>query len=218
MFIITYFGYAAVLVAFEKHLLFNPGIVDKRVLVDLDQVQPSYVLVSSQADEHLGNAKLFAKKKGSIVISNHQALGSLRKERLPSYCTELLEPEKTLDLGKNIQITGYKLSRGGFLTPENTAFHIRSDQGSVIHLGYAKEIGSLTGTKPDLLIIPIAGKNKGTFNSKDAVKATLAINPRVVFPIIGTDEQTNSFLAFLKEEQSSISPLLLSAGETFTLV
>ncbi|MFW9983910.1 MAG: MBL fold metallo-hydrolase [Candidatus Odinarchaeota archaeon] len=218
MFTITYFGYAAVLVSFEKHLLFNPGIIEGQVLVEVDQVQPSYVLVSSQAEEHLGNALLFSRKKGSVIVSNSQVINILRKEGTPSYYLETLVNDSELDLGKNIKIQGFKLRRGGFLAPHNLAMLVESDQGSVLHLGHANEIGSLADTKPDLLCIPIAGKKKGSFDSEEAVISTLAIKPRFVLPISGTTDQTKSYLSLLKTKESKIIPISISPGETFTLV
>lgn len=206
------------LVSFEKHLLFNPGIFEGQVLVELDQVQPSYVLVSSQAEQHLGNALLFSRKKGSVIVSNSQVINLLRKEGTPSYYLETLVKDKELDIGKNIKIRGFKLRRGGFLAPHNLAILVESDQGSVLHLGHANEVGSLTDSKPDLLCIPVAGKKKGSFDSEDAVNATLAIRPRFVLPISGTTDQTKSFLSLLKTKDSTIIPISISAGETFTLV
>ena len=218
MFTLTYFGYATVLVSFEKHLLFNPGIVKGQVLVELDQVQPSYVLVSSQAEEHLGNALLFSRKKGSVVVSNSQVINILRKEGTPSYYLETLVNDQELDVGKNIKIQGFKLRRSGFLAPHNLAILAESDQGSALHLGHANEIGPLADSQPDLLCIPIAGKKKGSFDAEDAVIATLAIKPRFVLPISGTVDQTKSYLTLLKIKKSTIIPISISAGETFTLV
>ncbi|MDO8123076.1 MAG: MBL fold metallo-hydrolase [Candidatus Hermodarchaeota archaeon] len=218
MFTLTYFGYAAVLVSFEKHLLFNPGIVEAQVLVELNQVQPSYVLVSSQSDEHLGNALLFSRKKGSVIVSNSQVINILRKDGTPSYYLETLTNGKELDVGKNIKIRGFKLRRGGFLAPHNLALLVESDQGSVLHLGHTNEIGSLADSKPDLLCIPIAGKKKGSFDSEGAVIATLAIKPRFVLPLSGTADQTKSYLSLMKTKESTIIPISISVGETFTLV
>lgn len=218
MFTLTYFGYAAVLVSFEKHILFNPGIVEGQVLVELDQVQPSYVLVSSKAEEHLGNALLFSRKRGSVILSNNQVVNILRREGTPSYYLETLANDKEIDVGKNIKIRGFNLRRGGFLAPHNLALLVESDQGSTLHLGHANEIGSLADSKPDLLCIPVAGKKNGSFDSKDAVNATLAIKPRFVLPISGTADQNKSYLSLLKAKESTIIPISISAGETFTLV
>lgn len=218
MFTLTYFGYAAVLVSFEKHLLFNPGIVEGQTLVNLDQVQPSYVLVSSQAEEHLGNALLFSRKKGSVIVSNSQVSNVLRKEGIPSYYLETLISDKEMDIGKNIKIRGFKVRRGGFLAPQNMAMLVEGDQGSVLHLGHANEIGPLADSKPDLLCIPIAGKKKGSFDSEEAVIASLAIKSRFVLPISGTADQTKSYLTLLTAKESTIIPISISAGETFTLV
>ncbi|MFX0078653.1 MAG: MBL fold metallo-hydrolase [Candidatus Hermodarchaeota archaeon] len=218
MFTLTYFGYAAVLVSFEKHLLFNPGIVKGQVLVELNHVQPSYVLVSSHAEEHLGNALLFSRKKGSVIVSNSQVISILRKEGTPSYYLETLTSDKEMDVGKNIKIRGFKLRRGGFLAPHNLAILVESEQGSALHLGHANEIGPLADSKPDLLCIPVGGKKKGSFDSKDAVIATLAIKPRFVLPISGTTDQTKNYLSMLKTKESAIIPISVSVGETFTLV
>jgi L-ascorbate metabolism protein UlaG (beta-lactamase superfamily) len=218
VFSLTYFGYAAVLVSFEKHLLFNPGIIEGQTLVDLNQVQPSYVLVSSQAEEHLGNALSFSRKKGSVIISNTQVSNVLRKEGAPSYYLETLESDKELDIGKNIKIRGFKVRRGGFLAPQNMAMLVEGDQGSVLHLGHANEIGLLADSKPDLLCIPITGKKKGSFDSEEAVNAALAIKPRFVLPVSGTADQTKSYLNLLETKESTIIPISISAGETFTLV
>ncbi len=218
VFTLTYFGHSAVLVSFEKHLLFNPGIVEGQVLVELDQVRASYVLVSSKAEEHLGNALLFSRKKGSVIVSNSQVINILRKEGTPSYYLETLENDKELDIGKNIKIRGFKLRRGGFLAPYNIAILVESEQGSVLHLGHANEIGSLADSKPDLLCIPVSGKKKGSFDIEEAVNATLAIKPHFVLPISGTNEQINSYLSLMKTQESTIIPISISPGEIFTLI
>jgi len=218
VFTLTYFGYAAVLISFEKHLLFNPGIIKGQTLVNLNQVQPSYVLVSSQAEEHLGNALLFSRKKGSVIVSNSQVSNVLRKEGIPSYYFETLISDKEMDIGKNIKIRGFKVRRGGFLAPQNMAMLVEGDQGSVLHLGHTNEIGPLADSKPDLLCIPIAGKKKGSFDSEEAVIASLAIKPRFVLPISGTADQTKSYLTLLTAKESTIIPISISVGETFTLV
>jgi len=218
VFTLTYFGYAAVLVSFEKHLLFNPGIVEGQVLVELDHAQPAYVLVSSQAEEHLGNAIWFSRKKGSVIVSNSQVISILRNEGTPSYYLEILASDKEMNIGKNIKIRGFKLRRGGFLAPHNLAILVESDQGSALHLGQANEIGPFADSKPDLLCIPIAGKKKGSFDSEEAVIASLAIKPRFVLPISGTATQTKNFLSLLNTKESTILPISISPGKAFTLV
>ena len=218
MFSFIYYGHAAVLVNFEKHLLFDPGIINRTPLVDPKTVQTSYILVTHTPVEHFGNAVTFANDAGSVLVGNNEVCEYARKEGIYGYAVLELKPDQPLDIGANIQIRGYNLSRGGFLAPKNTAFLVETDQGSVLHLGHAKEVGVLANTHPDLLCVPIAGKKAGTFSPETAVEATLSIHPRYVFPISGTPEQTTQFLQRLKGTETDVIPVSLKANRSFTLV
>jgi L-ascorbate metabolism protein UlaG (beta-lactamase superfamily) len=218
MFSFTYFGYAAILVEFEKHILFDPGILNKAPLVDIDQVKASYVLVSHDPVEHFGNAVEFANIKGSILVGNSSVCNTAKKLGVYSYALTEISLHKPLEIGANIQITGYNLPRGGFLAPQNTAFLAETQQGSVLHLGHPKSVGELEDLKPDLLCIPVAGKKRGTFSPEAAVIATIAIHPRYALPISGSDTQTQQFLTSLKNKKQDIIPISLSPGQSFTLV
>lgn len=218
MFTITYFGYAAVLVNFEKHIIFDPGIVEKVPLIDPDSVQVSYVLVSHTPIEHFGNAVTFANDKGSILVGNKSVYDYARKEGVYGYAVVALDTSKPLKIGANIQITGYDLPRSGFLAPKNTAFLVTSKQGSVLHLGHAKEIGPLADTKPDILCISVAGKKQGTFSLESAVEATIAIHPRYALPLSGTPIQNTEFFNKIKQETTEIIPIAIDTGQSFTLV
>jgi len=218
MFSFTYFGYAAILVNFEKHILFDPGIIDGVPLVDIEKVKASYVLVSQTPNEHFGNAVTFANDKGSILVGNNAVCDQARRNGIRGYAVVELDTHKPLEIGANIQIIGYNLSRGGFLAPKNTAFFVKSNQGSVLHLGHANEVGPLVDARPDLLCIAIAGKKRGTFLPEIAIDATLAIHPRYAFPISGSKTQTNQFLNHLNDIETDIIPVPLTINQSFTLV
>ena len=218
MFSFTYFGYAAVLVNFEKHLLFDPGIINHKPLVDPKTVQASYILVTHTPVEHLGNAVTIANDAGSVLVGNNDVCAQAHREGIYGYAVVELKPEQPLEIGANTQIHGFNLSRGGFLAPKNTGFLVESDQGSVLHLGHAKEISSLSNTRPDLLCVPVAGKKAGTLSPEAAVEATIAIHPRYALPISGTQDQTTHFLDKLKDDETDIVPVSLAAGHSFTLV
>lgn len=218
MFSITYFGYAALLVQFEKHLLFDPGIIDKIPLVGLDQVKASYVLVSHEPIEHFGNAVEFANLKGSILVGNSSVREYARKLGIYGYAFAEISTHLPFDIGAGIQITGYDLPRGGFLAPQNTAFLVESKQGSVLHLGHPKTIGPFEDKKPDLLCVPVAGKKQGTFSPEEAVNATMTIHPRYALPISGSEAQTQQFLVSLKKQETDVIPISLALSQSFTLV
>jgi L-ascorbate metabolism protein UlaG (beta-lactamase superfamily) len=218
LFSISYFGYAAVLVLLEKHILFDPGIIRGAPLVNNRNIQTSYILVSQASIEHLGNANAFPTKQGSIILASKQVFDALIKQGVLGYSVEQIADQQIIELGANISVIGYNLPRGGFLAPQNFAFFVKSDQGSVLHLGHAKEIGTLSGTKPDLLCISVAGKKKGTFDPESAIVATLNIQPRYVLPICGSEQQTHQYISLLKEKESGVIPISISAGESFTLV
>jgi len=218
MFSFTYFGYAAILVQFEKHLLFDPGIIGTTPLVAVNKVKTSYVIVTHEPDEHFGNAVEFANQKGSILIGNSSVYDRARKAGIYGYAFTEITMDSPLDIGANILIIGYNAPRGGFLAPQNTAYLVRSKQGSVLHMGHPKGLGGLEGLKPDLLCVPVAGKKHGTLSPEEAVKATSAINPRYAFPISGSGTQIHQFLALLAEQNSSVIPVSLTPGQSFTLV
>lgn len=218
MFTFTFFGYAAVFVHFEKRILFDPGILQGKPLVEIVEVQPSYVLVTHTSLEHFGNAVPIADEKGGIIIGNNDVCDFARKEGAYGYGVAKLEYQTPMDIGASIRITGFKLRRGGFLAPENTAFFVESKQGSVLHLGHAKEFELVAGLKPDLLCVPVAGKKKGTFSPENAIDVSLKIQPRYALPISGDETQTRTFLSMLKERSSTITPVSLKIKQTFTLV
>ncbi|MFX1319281.1 MAG: MBL fold metallo-hydrolase [Promethearchaeota archaeon] len=218
MFSFTYYGYAAILVQFEKHILFDPGIIDKTPLVAVNQVKTSYIIVTHEPDEHFGNAVEFANQKGSILIGNSDVRDRARKAGIYGYAFTEITMDSPLDIGADIQITAYNAPRGGFLAPQNTAYLVTSKQGSVLHMGHPKEVGILEGLKPDLLCLPIAGKKHGTLSPEEAVKATSAIHPRYAFPISGSGTQTHQFMALLVEQNPNVTPVSLAPGQSFTLV
>ncbi|MFX1575563.1 MAG: MBL fold metallo-hydrolase [Promethearchaeota archaeon] len=218
MFSFTYFGYAAILVNFEKHILFDPGIIEGVPLIDIGTVQASYLLVTQTPIEHFGNAVDFANDKGSILVGNSAVCHQARQEGIYSYDLFEIDTSKPLDIGANIQIIGYPLRRGGFLAPKNTAFLVKSNQGSVLHLGHANELGPLSNSEPDLLCVSVAGKKRGTFSPVAAVETTLAIHPRYVLPISGSSTQTKQFLGQLGQKETDIHSIALKAGESFTLI
>jgi L-ascorbate metabolism protein UlaG (beta-lactamase superfamily) len=218
VFSFTYFGQAAVLVNFEKHILIDPGIINKIALIDIDEVKAAYVLVTHTPIEHFGNAVTIANNKGSVLVGNNSVATQARNEGIYSYALIEIEPQTPLNIGANINITAYPLARGGFLAPKNSAFLIKSNQGTILHLGHAKEIGTLQGTKPDLLCIAIAGKKGGTFSPEAAIDAALAIQPRYVLPMSGSQAETMLFLEQMKTTTTEILPISITAGTSFTLV
>jgi L-ascorbate metabolism protein UlaG (beta-lactamase superfamily) len=218
MFLITYFGYAAILIQFEKHILFDPGIIDSHPLVGVDQIKASYILVTHEPIEHFGNAVEFANQKGSILVGNNAVCEHARKAGIYGYAFTEIGIEQPMDIGANVRITGYNAPRGGFLAPKNTAFLVESEQGSVLHLGHPKTVRGLEEKKPDLLCIPVAGKSRGTLSPKKAVKATMSIHPRYAIPISGSETQTQEFLALLKRQESDVIPISLAPNQSFNLV
>lgn len=218
MFSFTYYGYAAILLHFEKRILIDPGVIKGKALVKIEKVTPHYVLVSHTPPEHLGNASEFAIDKGSVIIGNSQVIDQGRIQGVQSYALESINDAQTIEVGANVSITAYELRRSGFFAPRNTAFLITSDQGSVIHLGHAKECEPLRELKPDLLCIPVIGKKQGTFNPQEAVKATHTILPRYALPISGNSDQINEYNSLLKEANLGISVLQPKIGESINLV
>ncbi len=217
MFSVTYFGYAAVLVQLEKHILFDPGIIDGIPLVNFDNIHPSYVLITHTREEHFGNAVRFANNKGSVIVGNSEVCDFARNVGAYSYAITPIEEMKSVEIGANIRITGYNLRRGGFLAPQNTAFLVESDQGTILHLGHAKKVDTLANLQPDLLCVPIAGKKKGTLSPEEAANVTLAIHSRYVLPISGNEFQKDEFIKLLNVKQSNVHLVSLTAGETTNL-
>ena len=169
MFSFTFFGYGAILFQLEKHLLFNPGILGGKPLVDVSTITPSYVLVSHTSSELLGNAQEFPHKQGSIVIGTTQTTEQIRKASVPGYMFEELTDNQTLDLGGNIELTGYILKQGGFLASRSLAFAVKSAQGCLLYLGKGKDASSLKQTEPDLLCVPVGGKPHSTLDPEEVI-------------------------------------------------
>lgn len=218
MFSFTFFGYGAILVQLEKHLLFNPGILEGKPLVDVKEVTPSYVLVSNISSEFFGNAQEFPHKQGSIIIGTAQVSEQMRKAATPKYMLEELTNAQTIDLGGNVELTGYLLKQGGFLAPRSLAFAVRSTQGCILYLGKGKESAPFTNAEPDLLCIPVGGKSHGTMDPEKAISVTQTIHPRYAFPICGHEVHRQQYIELLKTQNSDTIPITLSVGETFTLL
>jgi L-ascorbate metabolism protein UlaG (beta-lactamase superfamily) len=165
----------------------------------------------------MGNTANHAIDNGTMVISNIQVIEELQRQNTPGYYLEPLANGEVFDTKTNATFTAYEPHHGGFLAPRNTAFLITSSQGSVLHLGHAKEYDALRNSCPDLLCVPIAGKKKGTMDPSDAADATVAIQPRYVLPICGDATQDNDFLNIISKSTSSVTPLHPKMGETYKI-
>jgi L-ascorbate metabolism protein UlaG (beta-lactamase superfamily) len=217
MFTATYFGEAAILLHFKKQILIDPGIIKGKPLVTKDRVHPSYVLVTHSHQESLGNALSFTVSGASIVVSNDQVIDELRGEGVQGFALELLSDGKTLDTGAHVTVTAHELPHGGMLAPRNTAFMIKSADGKILHLGHARAYETLSGRRPDLLCVPIAGKRRGTLDPRGAAEATAAIRPRYVLPTSGEPSQVEEFLAHAAREAPSTVTVTPKTGQPFTI-
>lgn len=217
MFTATYFGEAAVLLHFKKLILIDPGIVDGKPVVTRSFVHPSYVLVTHNHRENLGNAASFAIGGGSIILSNAQVIDELRAQGAQGFALEPLAHNKTFDTRAQVTITAYELSHGGILAPRNTVFLIKSAEGKILHLGHAREYAALHGRRPDLLCVPVAGKKRGTLDPKGAAEVTAAIRPRYVLPISGDQHQVQDFQTQVAQQASSVVTVTPKVGVPFTI-
>jgi L-ascorbate metabolism protein UlaG (beta-lactamase superfamily) len=217
MFTATYFGEAAILLHFKKLILIDPGIIDEKPLVTRNIVHPSYVLVSHSHRENLGNAASFAIGGGSLILSNAQVIDELRGQGAQGFALEPLPDNKTFDTRVQVTITAHELSHGGMLAPRNTAFMIKSAEGKILHLGHAKEYAALSGRRPDLLCVPVAGKRRGTLDPQGAAEATASIRPRYVLPTSGDARQVEEFLTQVAQRAASTVTVTPKTGEPFTI-
>lgn len=217
MFTATYFGEAAILLHFRKLILIDPGIIDEKPLVTRNTVHPSYVLVTHSHRENLGNAASFAIGGGSIILSNAQVINELRAQGAQGFALEPLNDNKTFDTRVQVTITTHELPHGGMLAPRNTAFMIKSAEGKILHLGHAREYAKLSGRRPDLLCVPVAGKRRGTLDPQGAAEATAAIRPRYVLPTSGDPHQVEEFLTRVAQQARSTVTVTPKTGEPFTI-
>jgi L-ascorbate metabolism protein UlaG (beta-lactamase superfamily) len=130
---------------------------------------------------------------------------------------EPLTDNKTFDTRVKVTITAHEMSHGGMLAPRNTAFMIKSAEGKILHLGHAKEYAGLTGRRPDLLCVPVAGKNRGTLDPQGAAEATAAIRPRYVLPISGDPRQVEEFQEHVARAAGSVVTVTPKVGAPFTI-
>ncbi|MFX1562205.1 MAG: MBL fold metallo-hydrolase [Promethearchaeota archaeon] len=217
MFSVTYYGYAALLLHFEKLVLIDPGIIQGKPLVETSNVCASFILVSHTHPENLGNTVNHAIDNGTMVIGNPQVIEEVQHQGAPGYYLETLQTGEVFDTKADVTITAHELRHSGFVAPRNTAFLITSSQGSVLHLGHAKEYAALRNSCPDLLCVPVAGKKKGTLDPSGAADATLAIQPRYVLAICGDTNQNNDFLSLLSKQSSSVKPIAPETGKTYKI-
>lgn len=217
MFSVTYYGYASLLLHFEKLILTDPGILQGKPLVETSAVCASFILVTHTHPENLGNTVDHAIDNGTMVIGNPQVIEKVQCQGAPGYYLETLRDGEVYDTKANVTIRAHELRHSGFLAPHNTAFLITSSQGSVLHLGHAKEYDTLRNSHPDLLCVPVAGKKKGTLDPGNAADATVAIQPRYVLPICGDTTQNNNFSSLLSKLSSSVKPIDPETGKTYNI-
>lgn len=71
----TFFGHSSFLLTTEKHtLLFDPFISQNPLAsdIDIDSINPDYILISHAHGDHIADAEHIAKKSGSTIIANFE--------------------------------------------------------------------------------------------------------------------------------------------------
>ncbi len=213
----TYYGYAAVELHLQERVLIDPGIINGESLVDLNVVNPAFLLVTNPNIRHLGNTIDVIRKFGVKVIGN-PAVSSLLLEQGAS-------PDDlvTLDAGgfwtseADVTVMAYE-STQSTLTSRNTTFFISGEKASVLHLGRASMYAYYGSDTPDLLCAPVAGDDEGTLNPQQAAQITSALQPDYVLPICGDTTAATQFLLTTATLAPKVTTLFPAKGQTYTVM
>jgi L-ascorbate metabolism protein UlaG (beta-lactamase superfamily) len=224
---VRYFGHSCFeVVTGGKTLLFDPFLTINPLArkIDLNTINPDYVLVTHAHYDHIFDAELFLKKNDAVLISNYEICTWMEKRGSYQVVKMNLGAKEDFDFGRVRMTAAYHSSTlpdgsaggnpGGFLIESgDKRFYFAGDTG----LGpYLEFIGR--HWPPQVSFLPISGRV--VMDAEDALIASGWLNSTVTigmhynaFP----DLEINTETARSVFERANKTLTLLQPGQTITL-
>jgi L-ascorbate metabolism protein UlaG (beta-lactamase superfamily) len=225
-FTLTWHGHAAFGLIIDDHkLLLDPFITDNPMaVIEADDLQADFILISHGHGDHVGDAVSIAKRTGATVITNFEIACWLEEQGIQAHAQHIgggfHHPFGYLKLTQALH--GSLLPDGtnggnpaGFLLTTNHAqkIYFACDTGL---FGDMRLIGE---EKIDLAVLPIG--DNFTMGPDDALRAVKLIQPKHVIPIhyntFDLIQQDPDAWAERVRTETDTSPHVLKPGECFSL-
>ncbi|MEO6220050.1 MAG: metal-dependent hydrolase [Ginsengibacter sp.] len=98
----TYYGHACFAVEFNKKmLLFDPYISPNPMAknIDIDKIEPDYILISHAHSDHIADAEQIAKKSGAQLIASFEVCNWFQKKGIAKTNPLGIGGKRTFDFG-----------------------------------------------------------------------------------------------------------------------
>lgn len=222
----TFFGHSSFLLKTENHtLLFDPFISQNPLAsdIDIDSINPDYILISHAHGDHIADAEHIAKKSGSTIIANFEIVNYFSAKGIEGFAMNS-GGSHDFPFGKLTMTHAYHSSSfpDGTYGGNPNGFVIQSEGKTLFYSGDTALTSDfmLLGARYDidLAILPIG--NVFTMDYVDAERACSMLKAKKcmgvhfdTFPPIKIDHETVQTYMNLKD-QDFFLPII---GEVFEI-
>jgi L-ascorbate metabolism protein UlaG (beta-lactamase superfamily) len=225
-FTLTWYGHAAFGLIVDDHkLLLDPFITDNPMaVIDADDLQADFILISHGHGDHVGDAVAIAKRTGATIITNFEIACWFEEKGIQTHAQHIgggfQHPFGYLKLTQAFH--GSLLPDGsdggnpaGFLLITNKAqkIYFACDTGLFGDMRLIGEEGI------DLAVLPIG--DNFTMGPDDALRAVKLIQPKHVIPVhyntFDLIQQDPEAWAERVRTETDTAPHILKPGESFSL-
>ena len=222
----TFFGHSSFLLKTENHtLLFDPFISQNPLAsdIDIDSINPDYILISHAHGDHIADAEHIAKKSGSTIIANFEIVNYFSAKGIEGFAMNS-GGSHDFPFGKLTMTHAYHSSSfpDGTYGGNPNGFVIQSEGKTLFYSGDTALTSDfmLLGARYDidLAILPIG--NVFTMDYVDAERACSMLKAKKcmgvhfdTFPPIKIDHETVQTYMNLKD-QDFFLPIV---GEVFEI-
>lgn len=204
----TYYGHSAfeILVGGKK-LLFDPFITGNKLAKDIDinSLEPDYILLSHAHDDHIGDTKSIAMRTGATIIGNFEVCRWFEKNGISKTHALGIGGKFSFDFGTVKMITAHHTSsfsdgsyggtpNGFVIQNKEKNFYYSGDTGLTLDMQLIPQFAVC-----QFCILPV-GDNY-TMGIEDAVRVASMINCRTV---VGVHYDTFEFIELDKEKANSL--------------
>jgi L-ascorbate metabolism protein UlaG (beta-lactamase superfamily) len=223
---LTWYGHSTFALDIDgSNILVDPFLKDNPFApVTADTVEADYILVTHGHGDHVGDTVEIAQRTGATVISNFEICNWLQAQGVSKLHPQHIgggfhHPFGYLKLtiahhGSSLPDGSYGGNPCGLLLDVNgKRIYMAGDTGLFYSMRLIGEEGI------DLAVLPIG--DNFTMGPDDALRAVQLIEPRIVIPIhydtFDVIKQDPHAWAARVREDTSTEPVVLSAGESYTL-
>lgn len=201
---LEWFGHATLMVKGEGRVIyFDP------FTLPMNPERADLVLITHDHYDHCDPGKVdMIKKPDTVIVTTEKSARKLSGNVKTIFAGSTLE-ERGIRI---LAVPAYNI--GKLFHPRGSGVGFVIDVGGikVYHAGDTDFIPEMSDIKTDIALLPIGGTY--TMNEDEAVKAALAIKPKVVIPIHygqieGTDANPESFREKVREKNSEIDVRIL---------